>query len=38
MKFLNCRYYVEVKVKNCNFHPTESNLLRNSDPPKSLRP
>ena len=37
MKYLNGEYYVEVKDCRYRIHPTENNILRKRDPPKSLR-
>ena len=37
MKYLNGRYYVEVKDHRCKIHPTENIILRLTDEPKSLR-
>ena len=37
MKYLNGEYYVDVKDHRYKFHPTEKNILRKRDPPKSLR-
>ena len=37
MKLLNDEYYVEVKDHRYKIHPTENNILRKRDPPKSLR-
>ena len=37
MKFLIGQYYVKVKDKRYRIHPTENNILRELDPPKSLR-
>ena len=37
MKFLNGRYYVEVKDKPYRIHPIEKIILRLRDQPKSLR-
>ena len=37
MKFLNGRYYVEVKDKRYRIHPTENIISRLRDPPQSLR-
>ena len=37
MKFLNGNYYVEVGDHRYKIHPTEDNILRKRDPPKSLR-
>ena len=37
MKYLNGEYYVEVKDHRYRIHPTENNILRKRDPPKSLR-
>ena len=37
MKFLNGRYYVEVKDHRNIFHPTGNNILRERDPAKSQR-
>ena len=37
MKYLNGRYYVEVKDERYSNHPTENIILRNRDPPESLR-
>ena len=28
MKYLDCKYYVEVKDKRYKFHPTENNFKR----------
>ena len=36
MKTANGRYYVEVKDKRYRIHPTESNILRLREEPKSL--
>ena len=37
MKYLNGKYYVEVKDKRYLIHPTGIFILRLRDPPKSLR-
>ena len=37
MKFLNGRFYVEVKDHRNIIHPTEKTILRFRDEPKSLR-
>ena len=37
MKYLNGRYYVEVRDHRYKIHPTENILLRKRDPPTSLR-
>ena len=37
MKYLNNKFYVEVKAKKSIFHPSEKNLLRERKEPKSLR-
>ena len=37
MKYLNGEFYVEVKDHRYKIHPTENNILRKRDPPKSLR-
>ena len=37
MKFLNGRYYVEVKDKRYIIHPTENIILGHREEPKSLR-
>ena len=37
MKYLNGRYYVEVKDHRYKIHPTEKIILRLRDEPKSLR-
>ena len=37
MKFLNGKYYLEVKDKRYLIHPTENIILRLRDPSKSLR-
>ena len=37
MKHLNGEYYVEVKGKRYQFHPTENFFLRKRDPLKPLR-
>ena len=37
MKYLDGNYYVEVKDHRYKVHPTESNILRLRDEPKSLR-
>ena len=37
MKYLNGEYYVEVKDKRYQIHPTENIIFRKRDPPKSLR-
>ena len=37
MKYLNGRYYVEVKDHRYRIHPTENIILRHRDEPKSLR-
>ena len=37
MKYLNGKYYVEVKDHRYKIHPTENIILRKRDPPKSLR-
>ena len=37
MKYLNGDYYVEVKDHRYRIHPTENLVLRERDPPKSLR-
>ena len=37
MKFLNGKYYVEVKDQRYKIHPTENIILRKRDPPTSLR-
>ena len=37
MKYLNGRYYVEVKDHPYKIHPTENNFLRHRDEPKPLR-
>ena len=36
MKYLNGRYYVEVKDHRYKIHPTENIILGLRDPPKSL--
>ena len=36
MKYLNSRYYAEVKDIRYNIHPTENIMLRDRRPPKSL--
>ena len=36
MKFLNGKYYVEVKDKRYLSHPTENTILRLLNEPKSL--
>ena len=36
MKYLNGKYYVEVKDKGYNIHPTENNILGFREEPKSL--
>ena len=37
MKYLNGEHYVEVKDHRYRFHPTENNILRKRDEPKSPR-
>ena len=37
MKYLNGRYYVEVKDHRYKIHPTENFIIRLRDPPTSLR-
>ena len=37
MKYLDGRYYVEVKDHRYLIHPTENIILREREPPKSLR-
>ena len=37
MKYLNGKFYVEVKDHRYKIHPTENILLRKRDPPTSLR-
>ena len=37
MKYLNGEYYVEFKDHRYKIHPTENILLRQRDPPTSLR-
>ena len=37
MKYLNGKYYVEVKDKKYKIHPTENIILRERKEPKSLR-
>ena len=37
MKYLDGKYYVEVKDKRYLIHPTENIILRKRDPPTSLR-
>ena len=37
MKYLSGEYYVEVKDKRNRNHPTENIILRNRDPPQSLK-
>ena len=37
MKYLNGRYYVQVKDHRYKIHPTENIILRKRDPPTSLR-
>ena len=37
MKFPNGQYYVKVKDHRYKHHPTENNILRKRDPPKSSR-
>ena len=37
MKYLNGNYYVEVKDHRYKIHPTENIILRERDPPSSLR-
>ena len=37
MKYFNDNYYVEVKDHRYKIHPTENNIIREQDPPKSLR-
>ena len=37
MKYLNGRYYVEVKDYRYKIHQTEKNILRLRDEPKPLR-
>ena len=37
MKFLNVQYYVEVKDHRYKIHPAHKTILRERDPPKSLR-
>ena len=37
MKYLNGKYYVEVKDKKYKIHPTENIILREREQPKSLR-
>ena len=36
MKYINGKFYVEVKDHRYEIHPTESNILRLRDEPKSL--
>ena len=37
MKYLDGKYYVEVKSRRYKIHPTENIILRKRDEPKSLR-
>ena len=37
MKYLDGQYYVEVKDHRNKIHPTENLILRERDPPQSLR-
>ena len=37
MKFLNGKYYVEVKDHRYRFHATEQTILQKRDSPKFLR-
>ena len=37
MNYLNGEYYVEVKDHRYKIHPTENNILRKREEPKSLR-
>ena len=37
MKYLNGKYYVEVKDKRYKIHPSENIILREREEPKSLR-
>ena len=37
MKYLNGEHYIEVKDHRYKIHPTENNILRLRDEPKSLR-
>ena len=37
MKYLNGEYYVEVKEYRYKIRPTENNVLRKRNEPKSLR-
>ena len=37
MKYLNGKYYVEVKDKRYKIHPSENIILREREQPKSLR-
>ena len=37
MTYLNGENFVEVKDHRYKIHPTENNILRKRDPPKSLR-
>ena len=37
MKHLNGEYYIEVKDRRYQIHPTEKIILRKRDPPTSLR-
>ena len=37
MKYLDCKYFVEVKDHRYRIHPTENIILRKRDPPSSLR-
>ena len=35
MKYLNGKYYVEVKDKRYKIHPTEKTIIKERDEPKS---
>ena len=37
MKYIDGEYYVEVKDRRYNIHPTENIILRKRDPPESPR-
>ena len=37
MKYLNGKFFVEVKDHRYRVHPTEKTMLRKRDPPTSLR-
>ena len=37
MKYLDGKYYLELKDDRYKIHPTENNILQKRDPPTSLR-